>query len=88
MALKGRVQRFYSGRANGRNRREAVAAVRPSGGLLIGLTPAAHPLGREPLKMPRSCSSSAARPTAREVPEVEIHSRLIAVLSGVTGAMT
>src|SRR5262249_45373425 len=36
-----------------RFRREAVAGVRSSGGLLTDLTPAAHPLGREPLKMPR-----------------------------------
>ena len=35
-----------------RSRREAVAAVRSSGGPLTDLTPAAHPLGREPLKMP------------------------------------
>src|SRR6516165_9957458 len=36
-------------------RREAVAAVRSSGGPLTDLTPAARPLGREPLKMPHFC---------------------------------
>jgi len=39
-------------KSNGGYRRKAVTAVRSSGGPLIDLTPAAHPLGREPLKMP------------------------------------
>ena len=35
-----------------RSRREAVAAVRSSGGPLTDSTPALHPLRREALKMP------------------------------------
>src|SRR5262244_4475173 len=38
--------------ANAGCRREAVTAERSSGGLLTDLTSAAHPFGREPLKMP------------------------------------
>src|SRR5205823_3824965 len=38
-------------------RRDAVAAVHSSGGPLTDLTPAAHPLGRGPLKMPLTCRS-------------------------------
>src|SRR5262249_13585024 len=44
-------------RGDDRLRREAVAAVRSSEGLLIDPTPAASPLLREPLKMPHSCPS-------------------------------
>src|SRR5262249_34930722 len=40
-------------------RREAGAAVRSSGGPLTDLIPAAHPLGREPLKMPQTGPSAA-----------------------------
>jgi hypothetical protein len=43
---------------NDRLRRETIAAIRSSGGPLTDLTPAAHPRGQEPLKMPQSCHLS------------------------------
>src|SRR5215469_6963877 len=53
MTCIGQPRRFPRP-AKDRLRREAVAAVRFSGSPLTDLTPAAHPLGREPLKMVES----------------------------------
>ena len=51
----GRTSLFRDEGGKVRNRREAVAAVRSSGGPLTDSTPALHPLRREALKMPRGC---------------------------------
>jgi len=59
-----RVRWFGRGGRNERNRREAVAAVRSSGGPLTDSTPALHPLRREALKMPHSRYSADAMGTA------------------------
>ena len=60
MSLEGRTAPFRGETGKVRNRREAVAAVRSSGGPLTDLTPAARPLGREPLKMPHLGHSRTA----------------------------